>query len=228
MVLGASVHEQVIGGLGALPAPVAVHRPVAADDGRHAAGAGAVAPAFERGQIALARGREGVTTVGEAVQHQISDLKLGRELDQRVEVAEAGVDAAIGHHPQQVDPLARAQRIAQNRIACQRAVGDGVVDQRQRLRHHGSGAEGQVPDLRVTHLTLGQPDARAAGLERRVRIVRPQSIEAGLLCPVDRVAGARGGDSPPVQHDQAGAADLGELGAGGRHHRALTAACIRA
>src|SRR6185437_4576866 len=47
MVLGAAVHEQVVGLLRAFPALVAVHRPEPADDGADAGAAGVLAPLLD-------------------------------------------------------------------------------------------------------------------------------------------------------------------------------------
>ena len=156
VVLGAAVDEQVIGVLGSVPAPVAVHRPVAPDDGRDAAGAGPAAPVLECGQVALARGRRGVTTVGEAVEHQISDPQL---------CGASSISAWRWRKPEWTPPSdtiptrwTRSVALSASRttgLFAERSVGDGVVDQRERLRHDGSGAEGQVPDLGVSHLAVG-------------------------------------------------------------------------
>ena len=207
VVLGASVHEQVVGVLGALPAPVAVHRPVAPDDGGDAADAGAAAPLLERGQVPLARGRGGVAAVGEAVQHQIADLQARR----RARSARAGGRSRSGRRR---PTPSRARWTRSLALSASRRTGlfasapsaTALSISVSVCGHDGPGAERQMPDLGVPHLAVGQPDARAAGLQRRVRIVRPQSVEAGLARPVDRVARAGGRDSPPVQHDQAGAA----------------------
>ena len=95
VVLGRAVDEQVIGELDAVPAPVAIHRVVAADHGADAADAGLGRPALDLLEEARAGLRQRVAAVGEGVDHEILDLELLGELDQRVQVLDARVHAAV-------------------------------------------------------------------------------------------------------------------------------------
>ena len=69
----ATMDEQVVGALGAIPALVAVHRPVATDHRPDPARAGIVHPALDRLEIALARMGQRVAAVGESVQDEVFD-----------------------------------------------------------------------------------------------------------------------------------------------------------
>ena len=111
---------------------------------------------------------------------QVGHALLRGELDQRLDVRPAGVDAAVGDEADQVQAPARARRAA-SQAATQRlvleegAVGDRVVDPRQVLLDDRAGAEVEVADLGVAHLPVGQPDVAARGRERACAGSRSQS-----------------------------------------------------
>ncbi len=140
VVLGAAVHQQVIGGLGALPAMVAVHREVAAHHAGDPPDARLLTPAFDGLEVSDAGGGRGVASVGDAVQDQLLGAELGCQVDHRVCMVELGVNTAVGGQSEQVHSGSRGQRGAQHVIVGERTVGDGVVDPRDRLRHHSSGS----------------------------------------------------------------------------------------
>src|SRR5262249_24612742 len=62
-----------------------------------------------------------------------------------------------------------------------------------------AGAERQMADLRVPHLPVRQADGTARGLQRRVRILRPEPVEDRCPGELDRVARADGCAAPAVQ-----------------------------
>ena len=122
MVRGAAVDEQVVGLPDPLPAPVTVHRVVAADHAGHAragtrfaglfacrfadlfaslltgllAGrAHARTPSFEGLDRAGASSRERVAAVGEAVHEQLFRAQVPGQLDQLTQVIEARVHATV-------------------------------------------------------------------------------------------------------------------------------------
>ena len=107
-----AVNEHVVGALGALPAAVAVHRPVAPDDGAHARTGGRT---VELRQIPRACVRQRVAPVGERVHDQILDLQLAGDLDQGAQVIERGVHAAVGDEPDQVHRAGCRPRLADER-----------------------------------------------------------------------------------------------------------------
>ena len=84
--------------LDALPAVVAVHRVVAADDRRDFARADFLQLGLKLGQVMLAAGRRGVAAIEERVDENLvrRDARVLRDLDQRVEMFLAGMDAAVG------------------------------------------------------------------------------------------------------------------------------------
>jgi hypothetical protein len=112
------------------------------------------------------------------------------------------VDAAVGHEAEQVDVAPTLERAAEGRILEERSVGDRPVHAHQVLVEDPPRADRQVADLGVPHLTGRQPDRLAGGLQGRVRILGPETVEDGGVREVDRVAGAGRRAAPPVEDDQ--------------------------
>ena len=75
------------------------------------------------------------------------------------------VDAAGRQQAHQVAcsarlPQRRDQR-GNGRILCQRAIRDRLPDPRQVLHDHAAGADVEVPNFRISHLTRRQPNVQA-------------------------------------------------------------------
>jgi hypothetical protein len=206
-VLGLPLHEQLDRLPGAVPARVAVHRVVAPDDGPDAARARLPRPLRHLGEhVRAARGR-GVAAVREGVDDEVLDPRLGGDLDQRLEVAVGGVHAAVGDEADQVHARRGAQRLGHDLVLGQRAVLDGAVDAREVLGDDRAGAEVEVADLGVAHLSRGQADRLAAGGELRVVVALPQTVEDRRVGQRDRVARTLRRQAPPVEDDQADGGD---------------------
>jgi hypothetical protein len=204
-VEAASVDDRVVSKLDPLPAGVAVHRVVAAADGGDAAGL--AQPALQFRQVGAAAVRQGVATVGEGVEDDVGDALLGGQLDRRLDVLPAGVDAAVGDEAEQVQAaagtIAGALAGGQQRLVFEEAaVGDGVVDPSQVLLDDRPGAEVEVADLGVAHLPVGEADVAALGGELGMRVAGPEGVEDRRLGQRDRVARPRLGQPPAVEDDQ--------------------------
>ena len=85
--------------------------------------------------------------------------------------------AAVRHQPDQVDPGSVGERRTQHLVALQRPVRDGLVYPRQVLHDYRAGAQVHVPDLGVTHLTVGEPDRSTAGDQLGMGIGGPELVE---------------------------------------------------
>src|SRR5262245_31947919 len=127
---------------------------------------------------------------------------LGRKTEQRLQVVDVGVHAAVRDEPQQVDVAALSERGPQRRVLEERAVRDRAVDPLQVLVEDVAGADRQVPDLGVAHLARRQPYRLAGGLQRRVRVLAPEPVEHRRVGEVDRVAGAGRRAAPAVEDDE--------------------------
>ena len=198
--LGLAAHDRVVGELRAVPAVVAVHRVVAA---RHARHAGAV-PGLDLGHVPHAAVGRRVAAVGERVHNDVRHPLAPGQLHERAQVPHAGVDTAVRHEAEQVQPLGAA-RLAQRLVLEERAVLDRLVDPQQVLLHHRARAEVEMAHLGVAHLPLRQAHRWAVRGERRVRVLLPELVEHGRVRQVDRVPGPRLGQPPAVQHDEADA-----------------------
>ena len=217
--------DRVVGELRAVPAPVAVHRVVAAGDRGHAA-ARLAQPALRLGHVGRARVRRGVAPVGERVQHDVGHLRPRRELDAGVQVVEAGVHAALRHQAEQVQPPAGAARLAdllQHGVVEERPVGDRVLDAGEVLTHHGPRAQVEVAHLGVAHLPVRQAHGAAAGGELRVPVAGPELVEVRRARLLHRVARTGGREAPAVQHDETDRRQRRSARPGGEGHRAAAA-----
>ncbi len=201
-MLGAPVDEHVVGELDPVPALVSVHRVVAPNHRADPARAELVHPPLDRRQVAGARIGERVAPVGERVEHEVRDAEFSREADERLDVGPAGVHAAVGHEPDQVDPLGAGEGATEDLIRAELAVLDREVDPGEVLHDHRAGAEVEVADLGVAHLALGQADGAPARGQLGVRIALPERIEHRRGRERNRVPGPRLGDAPPIENDE--------------------------
>ena len=183
MMIGAAMDEQVIRELDPVPPPVPVHRVIAPDDGPDPSRARVGHPPLDGRQITGARSRQRVAPVRERMQHEVGHPELGAEFDQRLDVAPARVDAAVGYEADQVDALGPGERRAQHRVRRELAILDRLIDPGQVLHHDRAGAEVQMAHLGVAHLPLGQPDRAAGRVQLRVRIRRPVARRTPACSP---------------------------------------------
>ena len=210
--------DRVVGELGPLPAGVAVHRVVAAADGGDAAGL--VQPALQLLQVARAAVRQRVAAVGEGVEDDVGHALLGGELDRRLDVLPAGVDAAVGDQAEQVQAAARAAAGAlaggeQRLVLEEAAVGDGVVDPGQVLLDDRAGAEVEVADLGVAHLPLGQADVGALGGELGVRELAQRRSKTGVSASEIALPGPGSASPQPSRMIRASEGTSGLIGSAG-------------
>ena len=165
-------HDGVPSELDAVPALVAVHRVIAADD-RGDAGAALGGLILDFGQIGLAAGGRGVAAIGERVDEDVAHAGLLGELDHGDELVLMTVNAAIGHQADEMEASAAGllEGLDKNRVGGQRAVLDGLVDAREVLIDNASSAEIEVADFRIAHLAGGQADVQAGGAEETFRVL---------------------------------------------------------
>ena len=166
-------------GLGdAVPALVAVHREVAADDGgdRHARGQ----CGLQAGQVVGGGLRRGVAAVGDRVDDgfaagvvQVCGQRGGMVLMRMHAAGRDESDQVAGSAGlfQGFDQGGEGGRCGDA------AVRDGVADAHQFLLHHAAGADVQVADLGVAHLARRQPDIAAGCVQEGVRAGLPQAGE---------------------------------------------------
>ena len=182
------------------PALIAVHRVVAAADGRDPVG-------WKLGEVPDSSMRRHVAAVGERMDPRpLLHALTFRQLQQRAQVIDVRVDAAVGDEADEVH-VATARR---GTVKCpeegvvleERAVLDRLAHAHEILEEQAARADREVADLRVAHLAVGKADRRARRGECRVWIPLPESVEHRRLGELDRVAGPRGRDPPPVEDDE--------------------------
>ena len=101
-------------------------------------------------------------------------------------------------------PRSRARRNAETSASFSKNEPSaiGAVDALEVLVEHAAGADRQVADLGVAHLARRQADRLAGGVERRVRVRRPEPVEDRRVGELDRVPRPRRGAAPAVEDDE--------------------------
>src|SRR5678816_4149180 len=103
-------------------------------------------------------------------------------------------------------PAASGTRILhgreQYRLRKEFAVLDHQLDAGAVHVHDTSGADVEMADFAVAHLSVGQADVVAAGLNQGVGIFAQQAIVVGLAGQSDGVGFALGAVAPTVENDQ--------------------------
>ncbi len=200
-VLAFSTHDRRERAVGALPAAVAIHRVVAAADrGDPSHG--------KLREIARRRRGRDVTPVGE----RMDPRALGHALDlghreERTEVVDVGVNAAVGDEPEEMQvaaTLARAsERREQRLVPRERAVLDRAIHPREILEQDPARPDREVADLRVPHLPGRKAHRLARRRECRVRVPLPESVEHRRAGELDGVPWPRRRNPPAVEDDEA-------------------------
>ncbi len=139
-----------------------------------------------------------VAAVGERVDPGL----LGSEAEERSQVLDVRVDAAVGDESEQVHVPTALERRAEDRALVEGPVLDRLVHPHQVLVEDPARTDRQVAHLGVAHLARGQADGLAGRLQRGVRVLGPQPVEDGGLGEVDRVARAGRRAAPPVEDDE--------------------------
>ena len=132
------------------------------------------------------------------------------EADHRDELILMAVDAAVGNKSDEVESagLPFFESGGEDRVLCERAFGDGFVDARKVLIHDAAGAEIQVTDFRVAHLSIGQADIETRGAEEALGVGGEHFIVKRGVGEESGVAILLGGgltarvDAPSVANDQ--------------------------
>ena len=129
---------------------------------------------FEVGDETLAAARVGVAAVHKAMHVGIVEAVGRRNVAQLEEVLQRRVYAAVRHQPHEVHVHAILfgvfERRLHLRILHDRVVAAGAVDLHEILINHAAGADIEVSDLRVAHLSFGQADVLAVGTQLGVGI----------------------------------------------------------
>ena len=171
-LLAGAADDEVVSLLHTLPALVAVHSVEAAHD---AGDGGVVGGAYITHLLdkALARLRVGVAAIHITMYEELVLQAVSlTDFDELEEVVEAGVYAAVGGQTHQVQFLVVLLGIRVGslhlRVLHDGAVLAGAVDFHQVLVDDASGTDVEVTHFGVTHLSVGQTDVLARGLQLRV------------------------------------------------------------
>ena len=156
-------------------------------------------------QVPGRRSRLHVAPVEERVDDDRDSLAV-RAVDEREEVHERAVNAAVRKQAEQVQAPALLLGVANDRrddgVLRERAVVHGVVDARDVHHRDAARAEIEVADLAVAHLPGGEPDVRPARADEAVRVASVERVEARRLGEPNGVVGSLGALAEAVEDDE--------------------------
>jgi hypothetical protein len=151
-------------------------------------------------EIYSAVGRS-VAPVHEAVDENIFDFIFSRHLEEREEMVQVRMDAAIAQKTEKVE-LTRAAAFhgfEKQGLARKFASGDELIDSCAVHVNDAAGADIQVADFAVAHLSDGKADGRTGGLDQRVGEIFQDAVVVGLAREGDGVAFGFGAVAPAVE-----------------------------
>ena len=190
----------------AIPAIVAVHGVVTADQRGDATLAQLGKQGIEAFDGGLCAARGDVTAIQEGVQVDGFGTTLGGQLNHGRDVIFVAVDATFGQQPHDVHGLALAaggiDGLAQRGILEEVTVTDLFGDAGQLLINHATGTDVDVANFGVTHLTIRQTDIHTGGGDQGVGIVGTQGVEVRSLGGSDGVELFLGAVAPTIHDDQ--------------------------
>jgi hypothetical protein len=183
----AAKHDGIPGELVALPALVAVHGVVAADDRGDFRTAG-LQIFFQLGHVGGTAGGRCVAAISDGVDHEVFDSGGFRGIAKRGEVILMRMHAAIADEAEEVQALAFGffESVHEHGHGGEFAIANALVDAGEVLIHDATGTEVQVADFAVAHLAVGQADVLTAGADGAARV-------GGVEVVVERGPGEQGG-----------------------------------
>ncbi len=193
---------------GPVPAPVAVHRKVAAGQrGDLCARAGqARQVGLQSPHDLRSRLRRRIPAVEKAMDRDagnvVPDTQFHRGQEVRVDRLHAP-RAEEAHEVKRAAALPEPGAEIHQRLPSKKvAAADACGNPDEVLRHHPAGAKVQVPHLAVAHLPFGQAHGQAAGVEEGSRFAVPEAVPNGGPGEFDGVSFALRPVAPPVEHDE--------------------------
>jgi hypothetical protein len=199
-----AVDDGAIGQFDALPAIVAIHGVVAADERGNFADAQLAHFLLQLADKILAAVRRRVATVHETVHENFCHAGLLGHFKQREEVLDMGMYAAVAEQSHEVQLMAAAaiHGLLEQREVLELLVGDEQIEARDVHVHDASRAHVHVADFAVAHLAVGQAHERARGVNQGVGKFAQQFVIGRLAGQSDGVTGGFGAIAPAVQHGQ--------------------------
>ena len=204
-----AVHELLPRFFNALPALVAVHGVVAANEAhelsRFTGFRKLALERFHKSQTALGIG---VAAVHESVNVDMLNAFTAGKVDEGQKMVKTRMYAAVGKESHQVKRLAGSFEVLKHRAAFgllkELILRTGAVDAHQILIDHAAGADVEVADFGIAHLTFGQAYVFAVGAKLRVRVPGGKTFNEGRVRRADGVGRVCGtaADAPAVENHE--------------------------
>jgi hypothetical protein len=172
------VHHRAVSFFDALPAIIAVHGVIAAADAGNLADAVFAHLLLELSHVVDAAIRRRIAAIGEAMDKNARDSLLLGHAQQGEKVLQLGMNAAVADEAHQVELVfaATLHPFKQQMLAKEISRGDHLIDARDVHLNHAAGAHIHVTDFAIAHLSFGQANERAGGMDQRVREFLHQAV----------------------------------------------------
>src|SRR5208283_1376417 len=196
-----AVDEGAIGEFDALPAVVAVHGVVAANEGGDFADTEFAHFLLEFADVIAAAVGRGVAAVHEAVDEDLFDFPLLGHFEESEEVVDVGMHTAIAEQADEVElALAAALHgLLEERDLIELLVGDEEINAGDIHVHDAAGADVEVADFAVAHLAHGEADGGAGGLDEGVGKSAEKFVVGGFAGQGDGIALGFGAVAPAIE-----------------------------
>jgi len=204
--LARAVHQQVVCFLDTLPAFIAVHRIVTADD-RSDLAPGNLQMVPQTLDETLTAARIGVAAVHEAVDESlVTDTVLLGDIAQFEQVVQRAVHPSVRQQPHEMHLLAVLLSISKClhdlRVLQDRVVATGDIDLHKVLIDHAARTDIEVSYLRIAHLAVGQSDILSVGTQLGIGILFLQSHNIFGTGAVNYIVMAVVAFAPAIQNHQ--------------------------
>ena len=207
--LTAPEHDGIPGEFVAIPALVAVHGIVAADDGGDFGTAG-FEVGFQLCQVTSAARGRGVAAIGDGVDHEVLHTRGFCGIAECHELVLMRMHAAIADEAEKVQALALGffESLDEHWHLGEFAVADALIDAGEILINDAPGAKIEVADFAIAHLAVGQADIFTAGADGAtwvggVKVVVKGGLgEQGGVAIGNGLGFAAGVDAPAITDNQ--------------------------
>jgi hypothetical protein len=195
------MNDCAIGFFDALPAIVAIHSVVASADGSNLAHTELAHFLFELLDKFDSAVRRGVAAVHKAVDENIFDFIFARHFQESEKMVEVRVDSAIAEEAEKMELRSASSfhGVEQERLAIKFAVSDELIDARAVHVNDAAGADIQMADFAVPHLSDWEADGGSGSLDQRVGEIFDDAVVVRLARKGDGVAGGFGAIAPAVK-----------------------------
>ena len=189
-----------------LPALVAIHGVIASADAGYLADPEVTHLLLELLEVSRPAGGESIAAIHEGVDEHAIDSVLPGHAQQRIKMVLVGVHAPIGKQTEEVQPSSTCTSILHGRHQCRIGVEFSLLDHHVDFGdvhvHDAAGADVQMSNFAVAHLSGWQADVTPAGVHECAGKIPQQHVVIRLARERDGVGLGFGAVSPAIEDDE--------------------------